>query len=162
MSHDVQTMVLTLASAICLGALCWLAVRVASYFGQILRLAKDLSELSFAAKSIDAQLKEFIPRYLSQGEPLAAVPNILKAHVGGLMDLKETIETFSRTIIGNASGNHIAPDERAENREDEILREMEKHRQKGFPIDREEAIARLEERRLWGRMGNLIPAGSDE
>lgn len=116
---------------------------------------KDTNDLRLAVIAMTAAIEKF-------GLPLEAVPNILKSQVGGLMVLKDTIESFSKTIIGNAQGNHIEPDERRESGEDEIIRLQESGRLKGQDISREEAMERVQERKLWNRMNTLIPTGSDD
>jgi len=122
-------------------------------------LRDAVAALSVIATSIDAQLKDFIPKYLAQGEPLAAVPNILKSQVGGLVVLKETIDAFAKTIIGNTAGSYTPPDERREAAEDEVLRIMDKAH-----CTREEALERIEQRQIWSRVGNLIGSenGNDD
>lgn len=117
--------------------------------------SKDAGELRDAILKMNLAMETF-------GEPLAAVPNILKSQVGGLMALKETIEAFSKTIIGSTQGNHIEPDERREAGEDEILKLLEHAASRGQRMSREEAVERLENQNLWKRMGTLIPNGSDD
>jgi hypothetical protein len=155
LSHDAQ-LILAVLGVVVVAVVLYAGVkRLGSFLSVLVKFAQ-------AVISIDTQLKEFIPKYLAQGEPLAAVPNILKAQVGGLMALKETMDAFSKTILGNTRGGHIEPDERAEASEDAILQLIESAAAKGQHISREEAMERLESQRMWGRMRTLIPTGSDD
>lgn len=115
----------------------------------------DENALREAVVAMTAAVEKF-------GLPLEAIPTILKTQVGGLMALRETVERFEKTVVGNTQGGHIEPDERREAGEDEIIRLMDSAAAKGQRMSREEAIERLESKNLWSSMRSLIPTGSDD
>lgn len=111
---------------------------------------KELVALKEALVSIDGQFREFAPKYLESGKPLEAVPPILNAQIAAIGELRTTVRSLQRTLTGDIAGNYQEPDDKRDQAEDEIQKMMSK-----VGCDRSEAVSRLEDRKLWGRLGNL-------
>lgn len=111
---------------------------------------KELVTLKEALFSIDGQFREFAPKYLESGKPLEAVPPILNAQIAAISELRTTVRSLQRTLTGDGGGNYQEPDDQRDQAEDEIQKMMSK-----VGCDRSEAVSRLEDRKLWGRLGNL-------
>lgn len=154
MSHD-AILILAVVGGIFAAALLYkfirAMVRLVSGVGRITREGIETGKaIAVTLASIDAQLKEVIPKYVATGEPLQAIPGILNFQVESIRDLRTAVRALQRTLTPDA-GNYQEPDDLRDKAEDEIQNMMTRAH-----CDRNEAMERIKEQRLWGRMGNLV------